>query len=297
MCRLALMNSAAARLLGPELAMLYTSLEYSMGGHGNGVATLWKNTGTVSIHKGCRFTTAQAAARVFTDIDQGAQWALFHTRLATAGDRTSKHCHPFRAGSLVLAHNGHSRTWAQLGASIGLTDSECLARTWSRLRLPISMLAEINGVFMGFHEGHPFVVKGDEYDHLSIALHRASGAMLFASELDERVSAYFDQTIEAGSFNWYGGALDMHMIKPRSHVKSRYTTPVSPPTSLPGAQTSTPAHAPDATRSTRLHSLEDLRLWYQLMDQETARPAHSTRPAAQAADRAQAPGNEDAPLH
>jgi predicted glutamine amidotransferase len=166
MCRLLLCNAATLRHLEEifesaqdALSICFGELEQSNGGHGNGVAALWTGTQpVVRVRKGRRLKVEQAAEQLCTWAAQGAEWFLFHTRLASAALIASRHCHPFQAGDLVLAHNGHDRQWAALGqeAAEELTDSEAVTRTWDALQLPPSALVQVRGVFVGFHAGHPF---------------------------------------------------------------------------------------------------------------------------------------------
>ncbi len=214
MCRLALMNRAAIDLLGADVASFFAGLESTQGGDGNGIAALWSKTGEVKIRKGLTFTTAQAAAKVAAYATSGADWVLFHTRRATSGGKTTRHCQPFQSGQLVLAHNGHAYVWHKLGASLGISDSECITRVWSRLDIPLAALEDVEGVFLGFHYGYPFVIKGGFYDALTVSVQEKTGAILFASELDESLRLRFDHTIEAGRFLWSGGALDIWKIEP-----------------------------------------------------------------------------------
>jgi hypothetical protein len=275
MCRLALMNRAAAQRLGPNLAALFTDLELSMGGHGNGVAALWSETAEVSVRKGLTLTATQAAARVLMYADCGADWMLFHTRLATSGGRASRYCHPFKSGRLVLAHNGHSFVWDELGSSLGISDSECITKCWSRLRLPLSTLEEVDGVFLGFRSGAPFVVKGYDYDDLTVSVKMAespyekTGAILFASELPETLRCLFDQTVEVGHLLWFGGELDIREVQPRQRLVTRYATSSSPMTDPSiGDERQWGTTRADEGEASSYISLSDLRNWYRSMEQE-----------------------------
>lgn len=280
MCRLALMNRAAIFLLDTELAALFARLERSMGGDGNGLAALWSETGAVKIHKGLTITTAQAAAKAAAYADGGADWVLFHTRLATSGERTSRSCHPFKSGQLVMAHNGHSHVWHMLGASIGISDSECITRMWSRLRLPLASLEDVEGVFLGFHSGSPFVVKGRFYDDLTVSLHEETGAVLFASELDWPFCRLFDHTVEAGRLHWSGEPLNIWKIEPRLRPIPKYTQYLTVPISTTGALTSgesQPAvESTDDKKPSSSITLADLQAWYQRIEHETNRTSDDT---------------------
>ena len=134
---------------------------------------------------------------------------LFHTRRASSSGIANAHCHPFRAGSLVLAHNGHDPTFARLGRSRQMTDSECLATAWARLHLPVTELAQRSGVFMGFQQAAPFVIKGSRFSDLLAAWQQETGALLFASELPALLDkGIFDQVVMINRIEWCGRELD-----------------------------------------------------------------------------------------
>ena len=211
MCRLMLLNRQAVEYLeswGALDAML-TQLERSFGGHGNGVAALWSETGRVKVQKGVKLSTEEATRVLSRASARGADWLLFHTRRASSSAIGDQHCHPFQAGQITLAHNGHDPDFARLGRSIGITDTECIAKTWGRLHIPLAALDECIGVFIGFQGGAPFVVKGSRYSDLVAAWHKSSGAVVFASELPSwMVDGVFDQVLEVKRLAWFGRALD-----------------------------------------------------------------------------------------
>jgi hypothetical protein len=211
MCRLMLLNREAVLLLenwGVLHAML-RHLECSFGGHGNGVAALWSQSERVSVQKGVNLPTEEAARLLSRSAGRGADWMLFHTRRASSSVIADWHCHPFRSGKLTLAHNGHDSAFARLGQTIGVTDSELIARTWTRLRLPLAALDECTGVFIGFQRDAPFVIKGSPCSDLVAAWHRKTGAVVFASELPPWLAeGAFDQVVEVRRLAWFGRTMD-----------------------------------------------------------------------------------------
>lgn len=210
MCRLALLNGQAALLLGPSyLEYLCTFLEHAMGGDGNGVAGWWEQSQRVKIYKGTQFSAAQAAATLHRYAASGASWLLFHTRRATSSAIIDRHCHPFQAGRLVLAHNGHDQHFAILGQALALTDSECITRTWSQIRFPLTSLTTRAGVFIGFTKNYPFVIKGQESSDLFAAWNEPQGAVLFASMLPPLLrESCFDHVTALATIEWFGRELD-----------------------------------------------------------------------------------------
>ncbi len=158
------------------------------------------------MRKGVSFTVEAAARQLVAWEQQGADWFLFHTRRATTSRIATEHCHPFRVGAFVLAHNGHDALWARLGQAAQprpMTDSEAIARAWAALRLDPAALCELNGAFVGFQAGYPFVAK-DTWSDLLWA-QGAQGAILFASQLPEWLELEFDEVQHLGEYCWLGG--------------------------------------------------------------------------------------------
>ncbi len=217
MCRLALLNREAILFLEHDLDTLFCHLEKRLGGDGNGIGLLWQETGYIKVRKGLHFRAMHAAGALRFAAHQGADWGLFHTRMATSGGVCTRTCHPFKHGHLVLAHNGHNDPFARLGALTRKvrSDSEALAQYWARYHSPISMLANWRGVFIGFHHNQPFVVKGQPARDLVLAWHEKSGAMLFVSELPGKMRQRFDLCIDVGRLVWQGEMLDFTKIDRR----------------------------------------------------------------------------------
>jgi hypothetical protein len=104
MCRIAFIQrpqGVSPELYEGVLKAVFTVLELSNGGHGNGVA-IPDRKGKIKIIKGVNYSPCQAAKD-----SANAPWVLFHTRLATSGGIKDEMCHPFSLGTWgALAHNG-----------------------------------------------------------------------------------------------------------------------------------------------------------------------------------------------
>lgn len=239
MCRLALFNREAILFLGHDLDVLLCHLEKSLGGDGNGIGMLWQESEHIKVRKGVHFQAKHAAGELRFAVQQGADWSLFHTRMATAGGICSRACHPFQRGRLVLAHNGHDDLFAQLGAATQKprSDSSALTEYWAKRQVPIALLSGRRGVFLGFHQNQPFVVKGQVKRDLVLAWHQASGALMFVSELPQALRQRFDLSIEVGRITWQGEPLDFSAIERRPEPepkKAHVSTDCSPiPALLP----------------------------------------------------------------
>lgn len=180
MCRVALFNYAGALFIESKygLERFFDFLEDSNGGHGNGIAVLRK--GRIYIRKGITFGTDDAARLL---LKQPFDWAVFHTRIASAGSVNSRNCHPFRVGDLVLAMNGTESGFKPLAEALGdLTDTEAVALVMNKFGLPAEFLAELSSVFMGFENKIPFVACGSRFGDLQLVFNADTGAIIFASE-------------------------------------------------------------------------------------------------------------------
>jgi hypothetical protein len=197
------MNAPAFHLIESDLEEILNVLVSSFGGHGNGVAALWPD-GKTRIAKSIFYDEVHAATLLRRYLKQGATWFVFHTRRASIGEILSRNCHPFQLnhGNFVLAHNGHDPQFAQWGRLLGITDSACIARTWSKLQLPLGALKDVRGVFVGFHNGAPFVVKGSLATDLMVLWQHNGDAVFFASELPDSLQydGTFDHVASVGRF-------------------------------------------------------------------------------------------------
>jgi len=106
MCRIAFVERPPEARRRPGtyegvLAAVFSVLELSNGGHGNGIA-FPDQKGKIKIKKGIHYSTDEAARDAAE-----APWVLFHTRLASSGGISDEMCHPFPLGFWgALAHNG-----------------------------------------------------------------------------------------------------------------------------------------------------------------------------------------------
>lgn len=105
MCRI--MYTPNPGLLEEEdFADLFSHLEKTMGGDGNGLATMVG--GTIRTFKGIRLDI-QVLARIAANANSPI---LFHTRRATTGGICNALCQPFVDDGMAVVHNGLWRDWA-----------------------------------------------------------------------------------------------------------------------------------------------------------------------------------------
>lgn len=105
MCRIAYVPHPALLEVG-DFTDLFSYLEKSVGGHGNGLATVID--GSIKVFKGVRLDV-----KVLANIAAHAEGpVLFHTRRATTGGICNALCQPFVGNGTALVHNGIWRDWA-----------------------------------------------------------------------------------------------------------------------------------------------------------------------------------------
>lgn len=196
------MNSANVRYLGQSLLSdLFNYLEFTQGGDGMGVAALFSSNGKVRTHRSVYMLADEAAAHLVRWEKQGADYFVFHTRMATHGSVCTANCHPFRHGGLVLAHNGVATEFGNMLDD--RTDSEAICLTLQRTRMKTDFLMEMTGVFVGFRDGRPFVVKGQTTSSLMFA--SMGRAWVFSSALPRAFEeVYPAERANIGTLLWEG---------------------------------------------------------------------------------------------
>ncbi len=205
MCRLCLFNAGAALYLGQEnLEYHFAVLEQLQGGDGMGVAALWGNPEhpwyeQIQVRSSVDLGPREAASHIFKWMRQGATEFCFHTRFATFGSKRSGNCHPFKHNNTVMAHNGSDHQFTPIGDR---TDSETILMSMVKADLPLSFLENVSGVFVGFRNSLPFVVKGQA--HSSLWLLKRDNAWLFTSAAEEYVKDFFTYRKNLGVFYWEG---------------------------------------------------------------------------------------------
>ncbi len=217
MCRVVLMNKQGEREIERiyGLDKYFTYLEKQLGGHGNGFALL-KNNRLIKFEKGVKLDVRDIARTIKnTDYD----WCLFHTRLASVGDKSNRNCHPFIRKNTILAMNGTESSVSFLSNAREITDTEAILETISKFNLSLSVLKRFKSIFMGFHNGKPFVVA-DNISSIKILHKNSNNAIVFASSFPYkfRNNIYVPQE----KFMWSGGKMPANLIK----FKSEYYSPI-----------------------------------------------------------------------
>ena len=83
---------------------------------------LMKNKKLIKFEKGVNLDVREIA-KILKNTDY--DWALFHTRLASIGEKCDENCHPFKRGNMVMAMNGTERSVSFLSKINDITDIRC----------------------------------------------------------------------------------------------------------------------------------------------------------------------------
>lgn len=153
MCRQAWFPPGDSARDARALTDYFRQLEKSAGGHGNGAGWMDPTTGKYRVEKALRMSCSEAAQMVAARPRDA--WGIFHTRLASAGVRDDRGCHPHVYESqqedrakrrlVVLTHNGTWSQWEGACVAVGVkypNDSACIAaliadRGWKKIAAAI----------------------------------------------------------------------------------------------------------------------------------------------------------------
>lgn len=213
MCRLVLMNKQGEREIentyGLEKYLSY--LENRLGGQGNGFA-LMKDRKIIHFQKGLNLSVKEIAKKILsTDYD----WAIFHTRLATIGERCDKNCHPFKRKNTVLAMNGTEKKIEFLSKEVKMTDTETILDVITKYNLSLEFLKRYTSIFVGFNNGQPFVAADNTYN-IKILKDNLKKAIVFASDFPAGFKNIF---VPEKNFFWNGGRIPVKLHKYRHTYK------------------------------------------------------------------------------
>lgn len=210
MCRVVLMNKEGEkeidRIYG--LARYLKYLEKELGGHGNGFS-LMKDGKIIKLEKGLHLDVRDIANEVKkVDYD----WFLFHTRLASMGEKTDENCHPFRRGDFILAMNGTEPSASFISRVKDITDTEAILDMADKYKLGLTALKNFSSIFMGFYKNKPFVVA-DNTRNIKVYKNNEKKAMIFASNFP--ISIIKNVYSVERCFTWNGEKLDKDLLSKR----------------------------------------------------------------------------------
>lgn len=172
MCRIAI--GPANLFSKSELKRIFSYLEKSNGGHGNGV---WTSDGNVT--KGLKLSPKAVAAVVKRS--KGDKF-VFHTRLSSVGGVTEEGLHPVKAGNGYLIQNGTFAAWRSYYSGKKTTDTLALGELVEEKGLGVLLSHQVEnaGVFVYMENEEIIVFKRKKRPFV---LHLfESGRWLYASE-------------------------------------------------------------------------------------------------------------------
>lgn len=138
---------------------------------------LLKNEKVIMLEKGINLDVRDIAKTIAeTDYD----WCLFHTRLATFGEKNDENCHPFKRRNIVMAMNGSEPSVSFMAKVLHKTDTEAILDLICTYKLSLNSLQNFNSIFMGFSEGNPFVVANN-LQRIELLMNKKSKSIVFAS--------------------------------------------------------------------------------------------------------------------
>lgn len=179
MCRLALLNKLGEEYIQREMGLLkyLDFLEKQCGGSGNGLV-LVKNQNIIFYRKGLRYNNKEIA-KVMQSVDY--DYAIYHTRVASAGSVSDKNCHPFVNISRndAMCMNGTERSFADIGKVIDKTDTELVFQMVQAGILPMRALTSLSANYLGVEGGLVYAVSNSSYSPLNVI--QEDGAIIIAS--------------------------------------------------------------------------------------------------------------------
>lgn len=147
-------------------------------------------------------------------------WVIFHTRLASVGNKTDANCHPFVKDNCAMAMNGTERSAAFLNEAIDITDTEAIFKILTDYKLTIASLANLNSIFVGFKNGVPYVVANNR-NNIKILHNKRNNAVVFASEFPYAMKNNLFEITE--KYVWCNNRLNHKILKPYKPVKRYYS--------------------------------------------------------------------------
>lgn len=168
---------------------------------------LLKNNKIIKMQKGLKLDVRDIAKEIKnTDYD----WALFHTRLASVGDKLDKNCHPFKRKDILMAMNGTEHSVDFISSTKEMTDTEAIIDILDKYNLGITALRRFSSIFMGFYKSKPFVVA-DNTHNIEILYNKKNNAKVFASSFPNSFKKNIFEPNKC--FSWYDGKMPNNLVK------------------------------------------------------------------------------------
>lgn len=201
MCRVAFISKGFKN--ESLLKELFTDLETSNGGDGNGI-------GGFSDGKSLIIKSAKAEVKNFAGLALSQSWDngfLFHTRKASVGMVNDINCHPFSWGNTVTIHNGHLEGYGILKLMMYENIEKYTVDGWTKEKIESTPDSDILSYFITKH-GFQIVPMMDcgtvmtmypdrteMYNGYVLQAIFVEGSWIFASEFSDTMGMKADQWI------------------------------------------------------------------------------------------------------
>lgn len=163
MCRVILSSYADFMLYDKKYGVLnlMDRLEKELGGHGNGYV-LSLNGKILDSRKGKTLTNKEIYT-IVTRIHKKWDFIVWHTRIASIGNKADSNNHPFIdiTTSSAMAMNGSEHALIDIADAFHCTDTEIIFRNTlgKTVQEVTQALVEFNSVFVGLAYGKPYAVN------------------------------------------------------------------------------------------------------------------------------------------
>lgn len=169
--------------------------------------SLLKNGKVIKLEKGMKLDVRDIAKTIK---NANYDWALFHTRLASVGEKSDSNCHPFRKGDTIIAMNGTEKSVSFVSDVKDITDTEAILDIMEKYNLGLTALKKLSSIFVGFQKGKPFVVADNTYN-IKVLYNKKNNAICFASTFPTKFRKNIFQPKEC--FTWFNGEMPKCLVK------------------------------------------------------------------------------------
>ena len=165
----------------------------------------------IFIQKGVKYSNKDIAKQI---LSSKFDYAMYHTRITSAGSIKDSNCHPFfnQDGTLVLEQNGTEGSFARIARSLDMTDCELIFNMLNSLNISPEVLSTLTANYMGFKDGVPFVVCNNTLEYI-----QTKHDLVIASSLPSELSK-LSKTLDTGAY------FDINKLKEKKvfHYEPKY---------------------------------------------------------------------------
>lgn len=168
---------------------------------------LMKKGRIIALDKGVKLSVKEIERAIR---EHNYDWCIFHTRLASVGEKSDKNCHPFRRNTEVMAMNGTERSVDLVSKVKEITDTEAILDLKTMYKWELPALKNLSSIFIGFSRGKPYIVADNIYN-IKLLNNQKNNAIVFASDFPEKMKKNIYEPQE--EFVWNDGPINMTQFK------------------------------------------------------------------------------------